>query len=166
MSYTKEEGVEYSKFDQELMTAIDDSKIQVRLNGVSVDNSYNHTTADGEKSGSLFFGSFEGNVVLGSGENQKVVATQSIDITTSINAEKAGIDPAGYTVGHELLEGYYGARDFPGAKSTDQKAYMSSHLKSLDVLPMKISKPELYSNGMIKVSINGIAPITVRPARK
>ncbi|MDR0231837.1 MAG: DUF6443 domain-containing protein [Dysgonamonadaceae bacterium] len=165
LSYTKEDGVEYSKFDQELMAAIDDSGVQVKLNGVSVDNSYSHTTADrAQENKSLVFGSFEGSVVRGSGDNTKVFATQSIDITTSINAEKAGGDPAGKTVGHELLEGYYGAKDSPGAKSTDRKAYMSSHNKSLDALPLKMSKTILYDNGMIKASPTGLAPVMVRPA--
>jgi RHS repeat-associated protein len=166
LSYTKEEGVEYSQFDQALMATMDDKGIMVKLRGVSVEQSYDRTPENGGEPGSIVFGAFEGNKIVGSGDNTKVIATQSIDITTTINAEKAGIDRAGDVVAHELLEGYFGAKDFPGARSTDQKAYKSSHAKSWDILPLKLSTTELLSNGAIRVSINGLAPVIVRPAKK
>jgi hypothetical protein len=165
LEYAKTEGEEYSELDQLLMSIIDDHKIDVRLRGMSVDESYSHESIDGEKIGSVFMGSFEGNIVFGEGEDQKIQATQGIDITTIKNAEKAGFDKAGHVVAHELLEGYFIAQDFPGAKSTDQKAYTHGHLKSMDTLPLLMTKTDIYNNGMIKIGF-GVAPFTIRPERK
>ncbi|MCD7931239.1 MAG: hypothetical protein LUH15_07655, partial [Tannerellaceae bacterium] len=163
--YTKDESVEYSVYDQLLMKIIDDPDITVKLKGVAVKDTYLHKTEDREKEGTLVFGTFEGNKVRKHGDKQHIIATQGIDIVTSINAEKAGFDRAGHIVAHELMEGYFVAKNFPGAKSSNYEAYLSGHLKALDILPLKITQTQVYQDGRIEMSYSGVLSRIVRPKK-
>lgn len=170
LTYEKSDKVEYNEYDKEIMKAIDDPNIEVRLRGLTQEQSYSNKTIDYYKitpEGSVIGGAFEGSRVF---SNRKVVATQSIDYTTIKNMEKVGMDKSGFVIGHELLEAYYGAQDYPGTtingSEAAKKAYTESHNKALKVLPLMLYRTYLLPDGTIQVSLNGLAPVTVRPPKK
>jgi hypothetical protein len=65
------------------------------------------------------------------------VATQLVNLESWKKLEVAGFGSQGKTVGHELLEGYYGAIQNPRAGENDRGAYYQAHSKSNQVLPME-----------------------------
>ena len=130
ISYT---GQAISNYDKELAKAIDDPNVIVNLEtGIKT----NTVTLDGHTiTAPVVGGKFKGSRIADDGI---VIASQLVNLESAKKLENAGLGGAGATVGHELLEGYYGAIQNPGTSEINIPAYLSAHEKSINTLPQKL----------------------------
>lgn len=127
-------GKATSDYDKELAKAIDDTENIVLL---ETGKKSNTVTVNGQTITSpVVGGKFKGSRM--SNDGKKVIATQLVNLESCKKLEGAGLGKAGSTVAHEVLEGYYGAQQNPGASETNRTAYLEAHEKSLSVLPQKL----------------------------
>ncbi|OYQ49648.1 RHS repeat-associated core domain-containing protein [Flavobacterium aurantiibacter] len=108
-------GEAKTEADRELLNAISDTKITVKIN----------VTSKNKVNGKFLFGdSFDGSEKK---RNGKVIAQQTFNPNhTEIIEEFAGMDKGSIAM-HAALEAYYGAKQNPGAKANDREAYLEAH---------------------------------------
>jgi RHS repeat-associated protein len=154
ISYT---GEAVSDYDNELATAIDDPDNIVLIKTGEKTNTI--SSSDGTTiTAPVVGGKFKGSRM--SNDGTKVVATQLVNLESAKKLEDADLGRAGSTVGHEVLEGYYGAKQNPGASETNRSAYLQAHEKALSVLPMKLMKLKYdQSTGKITATPTRISPL-------